>query len=145
MAGCVARIVWTPVPRAVAYDVEWRRNHGEWVRVPRTGSTSAEIRAVYTGDYMARVRAVNVIDATSIWTSSTETHIDGKTDPPPAVARFRASTDKVFAIELKWTFPDQPLDIEHTEIWQSPTPSFGGAVKMGDFAFSTRSASLFGL
>lgn len=145
LAGYVARIVWTPAPQAVAYEVEWRRNRSEWVRMARTGSTSAEIRGIYRGAYIARVRAVNALDVASVWMSSVETQLDGKVTAPPSLATLTATTDRVFAIELEWGFPNVPLDIARTEIYRSMTPSFLDATKLGDFAFPTQILAITGL
>ncbi|WP_057395515.1 host specificity protein J, partial [Ralstonia solanacearum] len=50
-------IAWKPAAGAVAYTVEWRRDNGEWVTAGRTGSQSIEVRSIYAGTYVARVRA----------------------------------------------------------------------------------------
>ncbi|WP_412770412.1 hypothetical protein, partial [Ralstonia solanacearum] len=50
-------IDWQPAASAVAYTVEWRRDNGEWVTAGRTGSQSIEVRSIYAGTYVARVRA----------------------------------------------------------------------------------------
>ncbi|WP_034136303.1 host specificity protein J, partial [Pseudomonas lactis] len=42
-------ISWPAVAGAVAYDVEWRKDSGNWIKVQRTGSTSVDITGIYSG------------------------------------------------------------------------------------------------
>ena len=145
LANSVARIVWSAVPGAIAYEVQWRRNRGDWVMTPRVGVTSLEVPGIYAGTYVARVRAINALGAQSMWAGSVETVLEGKTDPPPSLAFLTASTDEVFAITVRWGFPAQPLDIERTEIRYSMTPSFIDAIDLGHYAWPTSRTSLLGL
>ncbi|MCP6330429.1 hypothetical protein NL460_30265, partial [Klebsiella pneumoniae] len=39
-------VSWEQVSGAVAYDVEWRKDDGNWIKVPRTGNNSIEINGV---------------------------------------------------------------------------------------------------
>lgn len=137
-------ISWTPADKAVAYEVEWRRDNSEWVRAGRTGSQSLEVRGIYAGTYVARVRAINALDVPSIPAYSPETVLQGKTSPPPAVTSLVA-TGLIFAIRLDWGFPTGPLDVERTEIWYSQTNSREDAIKMADFAFPQNSHTIMGL
>jgi predicted phage tail protein len=137
-------ISWTPADKAVAYEVEWRRDNSEWVRAGRTGSQSLEVRGVYAGTYVARVRAINALDVPSIPAYSPETVLQGKTSPPPVVTSLVA-TGLIFAIRLDWGFPEGPLDVERTEIWYSQTNSRDDAIKMADFAFPQNSHTIMGL
>ncbi|HDG9203527.1 TPA: host specificity protein, partial [Pseudomonas aeruginosa] len=79
LAVTIMTIAWDAAPDAVAYDVEWRWGSREWVRVPRTGELMVEVRGVYTGQYLARVRAVNSMNVSSIPANSVLTNITGKT------------------------------------------------------------------
>lgn len=137
-------ISWTPADKAVAYEVEWRRDNSEWVRAGRTGSQSLEVRGIYAGTYVARVRAINALDVPSIPAYSPETVLQGKTSPPPAVTSLVA-TGLIFAIRLDWGFPTGPLDVERTEIWYSQTNSREDAIKMADFAYPQNSHTIMGL
>lgn len=137
-------ISWTPADKAVAYEVEWRRDNSEWVRAGRTGSQSLEVRGIYAGTYVARVRAINALDVPSIPAHSPETVLQGKTSPPPVVTSLVA-TGLIFAIRLDWGFPEGPLDVERTEIWYSQTNSRDDAIKMADFAFPQNSHTIMGL
>ena len=78
-------IAWPAVEGAVAYDVEWRKDNGNWIRLQRTGAASVDVVGIYAGAYLARVRAVSSFDITSIWKSSNLTQLNGKEGLPPAV------------------------------------------------------------
>jgi len=143
-ASHTAVFSWTRAPSAVAYEVQWRRDNSEWVNLPRTGSTSIEVPGIYAGAFMCRVRALNALDVSSIWASSTLTQLDGILAPPPMVTSL-IPTPLVFAIRLKWGLPTGPSIIERTEIWYSTLPTFESAQKLGDFAFPQDSTTLMGL
>lgn len=127
-------IQWDAAPNAIEYEVEWRRDDMDWVRVGRVSSTSVDIRGAYSGQYLARVRAVNALGARSIPATSLLTQIDGKTTPPPSLTSL-TTTSIVFAIGLRWGFPQGATDTERTEIWYSQGPDRASAIKLGDFAY----------
>lgn len=127
-------IQWNAAPNAIEYEVEWRRDDMDWVRVGRVSSTSVDIRGAYSGQYLARVRAVNALGARSIPATSMLTQIVGKTEPPPALTSL-TTTSIVFAIGLRWGFPQGATDTERTEIWYSQGPDRASAIKLGDFAY----------
>ncbi|WP_300746858.1 phage tail protein, partial [Pseudomonas sp.] len=79
-------ISWPAVTGAVAYDVEWRKDNGNWIKVQRTGSTSVDVTGIYSGAYLARVRALSAFEISSIWKNSSLTNLEGKTGLPPAVS-----------------------------------------------------------
>lgn len=127
-------IQWDAAPNAIEYEVEWRRDDMDWVRVGRVSSTSVDIRGAYSGQYLTRVRAVNALGARSIPATSMLTQIVGKTEPPPALTSL-TTTSIVFAIGLRWGFPQGATDTERTEIWYSQGPDRASAIKLGDFAY----------
>ncbi|MBV4514925.1 TipJ family phage tail tip protein [Pseudomonas kurunegalensis] len=137
-------IAWPAVQGAVAYDVEWRKDNGNWVRIQRTGATSVDVVGIYAGAYLARVRAVSSFDITSIWRDSTLTQLKGKEGLPPAIA-FLTTTPLVFGTRLNWGFPAGAEDTERTEIWQSATTSRNDATKLGDFAYPQAEHEVHGL
>jgi len=116
-------IAWPAVQGAVAYDVEWRKDNGNWVRLQRTGTTSVDVVGTYAGAYVARVRAVSSFDITSTWRDSTLTELKGKEGTPPVLAYLRTKSE-VFGIRLEWGFPAGAEDTAYTELQMSST--FGG-------------------
>ncbi|MBN5150518.1 host specificity protein J [Stenotrophomonas maltophilia] len=144
IATPVLTIEWDAAAKAIAYDVEWRRDDLNWVRVGRVGTASAEVRGIYAGKYLARVRAVNALNAVSQPALSVLTDIQGKTDPPPALTSLTAAS-VVFGIQLAWAFPPGATDTERTEIWRSAGPNLESATKLGDFAYPQNRHRLDGL
>ncbi|WP_439895497.1 phage tail protein [Pseudomonas syringae] len=127
-------ISWDAAPGAVSYDVEWKWGAREWVKVPRTGELSVDVRGIYSGQYMARVRAVSALNVSSLPTSSLLTNLQGKTSLPPAVTSL-TSESLLFAIGLKWAFPPGAEDTQRTEIWYGPTTDLAKATKLSDLAY----------
>jgi len=144
IATPVLTIEWDAADKAIAYDVEWRRDDLNWVRAGRVGTTSCEVRGIYAGKYLARVRAVNALNAVSQPTLSMLTDIKGKTEPPPALTSLTA-TPVVFGIQLAWGFPPGATDTERTEIWRSTGPNRENATKFADFAYPQNRYQLDGL
>ena len=137
-------IAWPSVSGAVAYDVEWRKDSGNWIRLPRTGALSVDVVGIYTGGYVARVRAVSAWDVSSIWRESMQTQLEGKTGAPPALASL-ATTPLVFGIGLKWLFPEGVEDTQRTEVEYANNATGQNALKLGDFAYPQSEHELHGL
>ncbi|MDY1297716.1 phage tail protein [Pseudomonas aeruginosa] len=147
LAVSTMTITWPAVEGAVAYDVEWKKDSGNWIRLPRTGTTSVDVTGIYAGGYLARVRAVSAFDITSVWKSSILTQLSGKTGAPPALA-FLRTTSGPWKIGLEWGFPASgAADTAYTEIQQSVTPggSEQNATALGLFAFPTDTHTLTSL
>ena len=130
IARHVAEISWAAAPSAVAYHVQWRRDNSDWVEAGRTGSLTLELPDIRAGAYVARVRAINVADVSSVWASSTETQLQGDLAPPPALAQL-ATQSQVFGIGLRWGFPEGRFTAQRTEIWYGPTNDRASAIKLG--------------
>ncbi|KRP71452.1 host specificity protein [Pseudomonas lactis] len=128
------RITWDSVPGAIAYNVEWRKDSGNWIRLPRTGNLGADVEGIYSGRYVARVSSVNAMDVASIWGTSSEVVLTGKTGLPPAVS-FLTTTSELFGISIKWGFPAGAEDTQRTELWYGPANDLQAATKLADLAY----------
>lgn len=137
-------ISWDAPEGAVAYDVEWQRSDSEWVKAPRQRTTQLEISNAYSGTYVARVRAVNAIEGSSLWTQSQPTQVDGLMAAPPAVVGFKA-VSRVFGISLSWGFPSGLYVADKTELLYSLTNDFDDAIKLSDVAYPQGTHELMGL
>lgn len=147
LAVSTMTIAWPAVEGAVAYDVEWKKDSGNWIRLPRAATTSVDVTGIYAGGYLARVRAVSAFDITSVWKSSILTQLSGKTGAPPALA-FLRTTSGPWKIGLEWAFPASgAADTAYTEIQQSVTPggSEQNATALGLFAYPTDTHTLTSL
>ncbi|MHC8321118.1 TipJ family phage tail tip protein [Pseudomonas sp. GB2N2] len=144
LAVATMTITWPAVPGAVGYDVEWRKDSGNWIKVQRTGMTSIDVVSIYAGAYVARVRAVSAFDISSVWRNSILTNLKGKEGLPPAVS-FLSATPLLFGIYLKWGFPAGAEDTQRTEIWYGPTTSLAAATKLTDLSYPQSDHSMLGL
>ncbi|UEH06284.1 phage tail protein [Pseudomonas sp. HN8-3] len=127
-------ISWPAVAGAVAYDVEWRKDSGNWIKVQRTGSTSVDVTGIYSGGYLARVRSVSAFEISSIWKSSNLTNLEGKVGLPPAVSSL-TTKGELFGISIKWGFPAGAEDTQRTELWYGPANNLEAATKLADLAY----------
>jgi predicted phage tail protein len=134
IAVSTMNISWPAVNGAVAYDVEWRKDNGNWIKVQRTGATSVDVTGIYAGAYLARVRAVSAFDISSIWKASNLTQLKGKEGLPPSVS-FLTTTSELFGIGIKWGFPAGAEDTQRTEVWYGPANDLGAATKLADLAY----------
>ncbi|AMS22090.1 host specificity protein [Pseudomonas synxantha] len=137
-------ISWPAVTGAVAYEVEWRKDNGNWIKVQRTGSTSVDVTGIYSGAYLARVRSVSAFEISSIWKSSNLTNLEGKTGLPPAVS-FLTTTSLIYGIGIQWGFPPGAEDTQRTELWYSESPDLTTAVKLSDFSYPQASHEMHSL
>ncbi|WP_341667335.1 phage tail protein [Alcaligenes sp. SDU_A2] len=139
-----AVISWDAAANAVSYEVQWRRDNSEWVSVPRTGSTSVEVPNIYAGGYVARVRAINVLDVSSLWATSSLTQLDGRVGAPQPVTHL--ITESIpWGVVVRWGFPFGPNIVERTEIRYSRSPEFADSRPAGGFAYPTDSFEQTGL
>lgn len=127
-------ISWPAVAGAVGYDVEWRKDSGNWIKVQRTGSTSVDVTGIYSGAYLARVRSVSAFEISSIWKNSNLTNLEGKVGLPPAVS-FLTTTSELFGIGIKWGFPAGAEDTQRTELWYGQANNLAAATKLADLAY----------
>ncbi|WP_095184915.1 host specificity protein J [Pseudomonas sp. Irchel 3H9] len=133
LAISTMNISWPAVNGAVAYEVEWRKDSGNWIKLQRTGATSVDVTGIYSGAYLARVRSVSAFEISSIWKSSNLTNLEGKVGLPPAVA-FLRTTSELFGISIKWGFPPGAEDTQRTELWYGPANDLSLATKLADLA-----------
>lgn len=144
IAVTVMSIAWDAAPNAVGYDVEWKWGAREWVPVPRTGELMVDVRGIYSGQYMARVRAVSALNVSSIPVTSALTNLEGKVGLPPAVA-FLTTTSLVYGISIQWGFPPGAEDTQRTELWYSESPDLTTAIKLSDFSYPQAKHEMHGL
>ena len=136
-------INWEQVSGAVAYIVEWRKDDNNWQTLPKTASQSVDIDGVYSGNYMARVRAVDAFDNESLVTTSTLTAITGKVGKPPRLASISAK-GLLFGMALDWIFNKGSDDTNFTEIQVSPDGK-SNITTLGTFAYPTNKHEITGL
>lgn len=136
-------VSWEQVSGAVAYDIEWRKDDGNWIKVPRAGNNSIEIDGVYSGKYLARVAAVSAFDLVSNFATSMLTAVAGKIGAPPTLANLKA-TGILFGMRLDWLFAQGSSDTNYTEIQVASAPDTNVAM-LGAYAYPTNTATINGL
>lgn len=70
VASTVLDISWTAVNGAIAYEVEWRKDNGNWHALGRHYEQNAQISYAIAGSYIARVRAIDASGDMSVPTTS---------------------------------------------------------------------------
>lgn len=137
-------ITWPQVQGATKYQVEWRKDDGSWIKLPITGSNSAEVAGIYAGNYEARVTAISAFDVSSLPTHSNLTELSGKQGLPPSLA-FLNAEGLLFGMQLTWGFPATgALDTAYTEIQVSPD-GVANIAQLGLFAYPTTTHSIQGM
>ena len=130
-------ISWAQAQGATKYQVEWRKDDGNWIKMPITGNNSVEVQGIYSGNYEARVIALSAYDVASLPTYSALTTLSGKTGLPPGLANL-AATGILFGYRLDWNFPAVgALDTAYTEIEIATTANGANAAQLGLFAYPT--------
>lgn len=110
------QVTWGKVDNAIRYAAQWRKDNGDWVNVGQVSSQGFTIQGIYTGVYDVRVRAINAMDVSSPWGYAESTTLNGKVGKPGTPVNLIASTDVVWAIDVKWAFPAGSGDTAYTEI-----------------------------
>lgn len=139
-----AEISWDAPENAVLYDVQWRRDNGDWVIMPRTGTRLVQINDIFAGTYTVRIRAINSLDVPSLWAYSDATLLDGQAGAPPALTSLTTSSE-VMAITVNWTYPNTPNIISKVELVGSLTNSFDGSFPVTQAPYPAVSYPVYGL
>ena len=119
-------IGWDKVNYASKYDVQWRKDNGNWMNVPRTANSEVEVEGIYAGNYHVRVRSISSGGNTSPWSEVVSVGLTGKIGKPDKPTVITASDDQVFGVRVKWGFPEGSGDTAYTELQQIPDNGAGG-------------------
>ncbi|WP_374761053.1 TipJ family phage tail tip protein [Klebsiella pneumoniae] len=135
---------WSPVKNAIAYEMQWRQNNGDWINLPRTGNTRFEVDGIYAGRYVVRVRAINAQDIASVWGISKEIELTGKSGAPlPPLAL--ATRSLVHGVQVSWEFPTGSGDTLRTELQYSKNQDGSAPMPLSDVAYPGKSYQQMGL
>lgn len=136
-------ITWAQVKNAVAYDVEYRKDDGDWLRLNRTGNISSEVDNIMAGKYQARVSSISTFNAISKPTLSAVTTIAAKNEVPSTVLALTVR-GILFGMHLSWSFGSNSEDTNYTEIQAASFPDTN-PVELGTYAYPTDSVTINGL
>lgn len=120
-------VSWDKVPYASYYEMQWRKDNGNWQNTPRTAAIETEVEGIYKGNYHVRVRAISAGDNSSVWSAIVTKALTGKDGMPTKPLNLTASTDEVFGIRVKWATASTDADTAYTELQQSPTGTAANA------------------
>lgn len=112
-------IGWSAVQYAKLYEVQWRKDGGNWNNVPRTATTQVDIEGIYAGEYQARVRCISGGNVASPWSALATATLTGKVGAPKGPINIFASDDEIFGIRVKWAMPEGSEDTAYIELYQS--------------------------
>ncbi|MDY0972560.1 host specificity protein J [Siccibacter turicensis] len=107
-----------PQADVIAYQAQWKRGDNEWINLPETGLRNVEVPGIFEGDYLVRVRAINTGGASSLWATSTLTHLKGRQGEVPVPVGLRTSPIN-WGIQIDWAFPADTGDTLQTELQYS--------------------------
>ena len=136
-------ITWAQVKNAVAYDVEYRKDDGDWLRLNRTGNISSEVDNIIAGKYQARVSSISTFNAISKPTLSAVTTIAAKNEVPSTVLALTVR-GILFGMHVSWQFGSNSEDTNYTEIQAASFPDTN-PVELGTYAYPTDSVTINGL
>lgn len=112
-------IGWSAVQYAKLYEVQWRKDGGNWNNVPRTATTQVDIEGIYAGEYQARARCISGGNVASPWSALATATLTGKVGAPKGPINLFASDDEIFGIRVKWAMPEGAEDTAYIELYQS--------------------------
>lgn len=148
IASITLTIGWTAAAHAVSYDVEWRKDQGQWISSGNISGLSVDVVGVRTGDYQARVRARNSDGDASVWAYANggePVSIVGK------VGSLQAPTltaiGQLFALKLLWQFSttQNQTDNAYTEVKYNTANDFASALDYGQFPYPVNMAVIDGM
>ncbi|WMA92200.1 DUF1983 domain-containing protein [Enterobacter hormaechei] len=134
-----------PQADVIAYRVQWKRGDNEWINVPETGLRNIEVPGIFEGDYLVRVRAINSGGASSLWATSTLTHLKGRAGEVPKPVGLKASEDVVFGINVTWGFPANTGDTLSTELQYSIAADGSNPMLLASVPYPQRKYQQMGL
>ena len=111
---------WNKVRYASVYEMQWRKDGGNWLNTPRTATTETQVEGIYSGVYEVRVRAINAGGVASPWSEIEAKALTGKVGKPKAPTSITASENEVLGIRVKWGMPEGSGDTAYIELHQSP-------------------------
>ena len=118
-------VSWDKVEYASLYEMQWRKDNGNWNNTPRTANKETEVEGIYAGNYHVRVRSVAANGSASGWSSIVSAGLTGKVGEPERPINLTASDNEVFGIRVKWGMPEGSGDTAYIELHQAPNGSDG--------------------
>lgn len=112
-------VSWDKVEYAALYEMQWRKDNGNWHNTPQTANKETEVEGIYAGNYFVRVRSVSAGGSASPWSKVANASLTGKVGEPKAPINLTASDNETFGIRVKWGLPEGAGDTAYVELQQS--------------------------
>lgn len=112
-------VSWDKVEYAALYEMQWRKDNGNWHNTPQTANKETEVEGIYSGNYFVRVRSVSAGGSASPWSKVVNASLTGKVGEPKAPINLTASDNETFGIRVKWGLPEGAGDTAYVELQQS--------------------------
>lgn len=113
-------VSWDKVEYAALYEMQWRKDNGNWHNTPQTANKETEVEGIYAGNYFVRVRSVSAGGSASPWSKVVNASLTGKVGEPGKPINVTASDNETWGIRVKWGFAEGSGDTDYTEIQQAP-------------------------
>lgn len=108
-------ISWNQVKNAIGYEVQYRKDDGNWLTLPIAKMPLIEIANVFQGSYTAKVAALSSSGAKSPFTWSLPTVVDGQVAVLPKPGLLTA-TPAMFSIVVEWEYAAGTTGVAFTEL-----------------------------
>ena len=118
-------VSWDKVEYASLYEMQWRKDNGNWNNTPRTANKETEVEGIYAGNYHVRVRSVAANGSASGWSAIVSAGLTGKVGEPEKPINLTASDNEVFGIRVKWGMTEGSGDTAYIELHQAPNGADG--------------------
>lgn len=113
-------VSWDKVEYASLYEMQWRKDNGNWLNTPQTANKEVEVEGIYSGNYFVRVRSVSASGSASPWSALVSSALTGKVGEPLPPINLTASDNEIFGIRVKWGMPENAGDTAYIELQQAP-------------------------
>lgn len=138
---CDIEVSWAQSANATKYQLEMRKDNGEWRIVGSYTSLTAELENMYTGIYEFRITAYDTLNNASQYTYSSPLNVQGKVLPPPALSVYMVQ-GILLGFQHNWVYPAHTEDSRGVRIrraLQDPAVVVGQTYEIVDVAYPSNS------
>ena len=138
---CDIEVSWAQSANATKYQLEMRKDNGEWRIVGSYTSLTAELENMYTGIYEFRITAYDTLNNASQYTYSSPLNVQGKVLPPPALSVYTVQ-GILLGFQHNWVYPAHTEDSRGVRIrraLQDPAVVVGQTYEIVDVAYPSNS------
>lgn len=134
---CNVDVSWAQSKNAIKYQLEFRKDGGEWRIVGIFTSLTATLENMYSGIYEFRIAAYDMLNNASQYAYSAPLNVAGKVLPPPVLSSY-AVQGILLGFQHNWAFPAHTEDSRAVRIrraLQDPAVVTGQNYEIIDVAY----------